>query len=61
MKVGARVHSMHGQMCAVELLTKIGDNDYLVKLPSGTVCHAIYNPFAGCYYADDVYRKIESN
>ena len=47
-------------MCAVELLTKIGDNDYLVKLPSGTVCHAIYNVFAGCYYADDVYAKIES-
>lgn len=60
MKVGARVHSMKGQMCVVELLTKVGDNDYLVKLPNGTVCHAIYNLFAGCYYADDIYAVVEA-
>ena len=60
MKVGARVHSMGGQMCVVELLNKVGDNDYLVRLPSGIVCHAIYNVFAGCYYADDIYR-VEAN
>ena len=60
MKVGARVNSMKGEMCVVELLTKVGDNDYLVKLPSGIVCHAIYNIFSGCYYADDVYAIVEA-
>lgn len=39
----------------IEVLRKVGDNDYLVRTERGIVCHAIFNPFVGCYYADDLY------
>ena len=41
-----------------EIIKKIGDNDYLAEY-NGIKCHAIYNPFVGAYFVDDVYGVIE--
>lgn len=54
--VKAIVHSQQDkgpQDC--ELIDKAGDNDYIVRTPDGVVCHAIYNPFSGLFYAGDIY------
>ena len=37
----------------------LGDNDYLAEY-NGVKCHAIFNPFAGRYFVDDVYGVIRS-
>ncbi len=42
----------------VEILEVAGDNDYIVRTPDGICCHALFNPFTGFYFADDVYRVI---
>ena len=48
--------------CAREatILKRIGDNDYLAEY-NGVKCHAIFNPFAGRYFVDDVYGVIRSS
>lgn len=43
----------------VEILEKVGDNDYIVLTPPGVKCHALYNIFTGYYFADDVYRAVK--
>ena len=42
----------------VEILEMVGDNDYIVRTPDGIRCHALFNPFTGFYFADDVYRMV---
>ena len=42
----------------VEILEKVGDNDYIVMTPDGVKCHALYNIFTGYFFADDVYRVV---
>ena len=42
----------------VEILETVGDNDYIVRTPDGIRCHALFNPFTGFYFADDVYRMV---
>ena len=42
------------------ILKRIGDNDYLAEY-NGVKCHAIFNPFAGRYFVDDVYGVIRSS
>lgn len=42
----------------VEILRKVGDNDYIVKTPAGVKCHALFNMFTRYYFADDVYRIV---
>ena len=42
----------------VEILEMVGDNDYIVLTPAGIKCHALFNPFTGYYFADDVYRVV---
>ena len=42
----------------VEILEVVGDNDYIVLTPDGVRCHALFNPFTGFYFADDVYRVV---
>lgn len=44
----------------IEVIKKVGDNDYIVKTKKNIKCHAIFNCFTGLYYADDVYTIIES-
>lgn len=56
----AMVHSKDARE-EVELVTKVGDNDYLVRTKDGILCHAIFNIFVGIYYADDIYTKVKEN
>ena len=42
----------------VTVLGKVGSNDYIVEY-NGVRCHAIFNFFTGCYYADDIYGVVE--
>ena len=42
----------------VEIVEEAGSNDYIVRTPDGILCHALFNPFIGYYFADDVYRII---
>lgn len=50
-----KIHSKNGQYGEIEVLQKVGDNDYLVRTADGVKCHAIFNPFVGCFYVDDLY------
>ena len=43
----------------VEILEKVGNNDYIVLTPAGVKCHALYNVFSGYYFADVVYRVVD--
>ena len=42
------------------IIKRLGDNDYLAEY-NGVKCHAIFNPFAGRYFVDDVYGVIRSS
>ena len=55
-KVKSMVHSTN-QIETVTLLHEDGPNDCLV-MRGRKVCTAIYNPFVGLYYTDDVYGVI---
>lgn len=44
----------------VEIVEEAGSNDYIVRPPDGILCHALFNPFTGYYFADDVYRIVPS-
>lgn len=55
-KTSAMVHSLKAQ-AEVTILEKTGDNQYVAEY-NGTRCTAIFNPFVGLYYVDDVYGVI---
>ena len=55
-KTSAMVHSLEAQ-AEVTILEKIGDNQYVAEY-NGTLCTAIFNPFVGLYYVDDVYGVL---
>lgn len=55
-KAEAKVHSINA-VKEVEIIEKRGDNDYLAKV-GDVICTAIFNPFVGLYYADDVYGVV---
>lgn len=62
MKVTAMVHSKEKR----EEVEIIGKNykgwdgtEYIVLTKDGVKCTAIYNPFVGIYYADDIYGIIK--
>ncbi len=60
MKVMAYIHSLKDHtnnrhvLGEAEILTKIGDNRYLAEY-NGVRCSAMFNPFVGRYFVDDVY------
>ncbi|WP_243151502.1 hypothetical protein [Anaerotruncus colihominis] len=60
MKVIAYIHSLKDHknnrhvLDKAEIIRKIGDNLYLAEY-NGIRCTAIFNPFAGTYFVDDVY------
>lgn len=58
-KTEAMVHSIKA-VKEVEIIEKRGDNEYLAKV-GDVVCTAIFNPFVGLYYVDDVYGVVKSN
>jgi hypothetical protein len=39
------------------IIRRLGENDYLADY-NGVKCHAIFNPFAGRYYVDDLYGVV---
>ncbi len=63
MKVDAYIHSLKDKesnrhvLGEAEIIKKIGDNLYLAKY-RGIQCTAIFNPFAGRYFVDDVYGIV---
>ncbi len=60
MRVEAYIHSLKDKendrhvLGEAEIIRKIGDNLYLAEY-RGIQCTAIFNPFAGRYFIDDVY------
>lgn len=42
------------------IIKKLGDNDYLAEY-RGLKCHAMFNPFVGRYFVDDVYGVIHAS
>ena len=45
-------------MAEATIIKRLGDNDYLADY-NGVKCHAIFNPFVGQYYVDDIYGVIK--
>ena len=56
--IQARIHSLDGQFAEVTIISEKSDNDVIVEY-RGVRCTAIYNPFVGCYYVDDIYGIIK--
>ncbi len=60
MQVKAFIHSLKDHtngrhvLGEAEIIKKIGDNLYLAEY-RGVQCTAIFNPFVGRYFVDDVY------
>ncbi len=60
MKVEAYIHSLKDHtndrnvLGEAEIIQEIGDNLYLAEY-RGIKCTAIFNPFVGRYFVDDVY------
>jgi hypothetical protein len=56
------IHSLKkGEVSGLDeatILEKVGDNQYLADY-NGIICTAIFNPFVGRYYVDDVYGVRE--
>lgn len=65
MKVEAYIHSLkdkandHHVLGEAEIIKSIGDNLYLAEY-NGIQCTAIFNPFVGRYFVDDVYGVREA-
>lgn len=65
MKVKAYIHSLKDQtnnrhvLGDAEIIQSIGDNLYLAEY-CGVQCTAIFNPFVGRYYVDDVYGIVDA-
>ena len=68
MKVEAYIHSLKDKandrhvLGEAEIIQNLGDNLYLAEY-NGVRCMAIFNPFVGRYFVDDVYgiRKEDSH
>lgn len=62
MKVEAYIHSLKDSktdrhvLGKAEIIRQIGNNRYLAEY-NGVRCTAIFNPFVGRYFVDDVYGK----
>ena len=56
MKVNAMIHS-ENDIRECEIVDKVGDNQYIAEY-RGTRCTAIFNPFTGLYYVDDIYGIV---
>lgn len=66
MKVKAYIHSLKDHvndrhvLGDTEIIKCIGDNLYLAEV-NGIRCTAIFTPFAGAYFVDDVYGIQDKN
>lgn len=57
-EVMAMIYSLNSTDLA-KIILKAGDNEYIAEY-KGKHCTAIYNPFSGYYYIDDVYGVIKN-
>lgn len=57
-KARAMVHSLQ-DVREVNIVEKTDDNQYVAEF-EGTYATAIFNPFRGLYYVDDIYGKVEN-
>ena len=61
-KCNCYIHSLkkdgNNVMAEATIIKRLGDNDYLADF-NGVKCHAIFNPFVGEFYVDDVYGIIK--
>ncbi len=66
MRVLAYIHSLKDMerdrnvLGEAEIITSIGDNLYLAEY-NGVRCTAIFNPFVGRYFVDDVYGIVTAD
>ena len=64
MRVAAYIHSLKDKehdrhvLGEAEIMEKIGDNLYLAEY-NGIRCTAVFNPFVGRYFVDDLYGNQE--
>ena len=64
MKVVAYIHSLKDKrtdthvLGECEILEHI-DNNNVIAVYQGIKCKAIYNPFVGAFFIDDVYGRID--
>ena len=56
-KVMAMIHSLNAQ-AEVTILSQHGNNNVEADY-NGVRCTAVFNPFVGLYYVDDVYGIIQ--
>ena len=55
----AKIHSLDGAMAKCKVLERNNMGTVTVIEYNGVKCSVIFNPFVGCYYADDIYGVIE--
>lgn len=53
-----RIHSLRGEIREATIVEKVGDNKYIADY-NGVKCSAIFNPFVGEFYVDDIYGIIQ--
>ena len=52
------IHSLGGELREATIVEKVGDNKYIAD-NNGVKCSAIFNPFVGEFYVDDIYGIIQ--
>lgn len=67
-EVYAVIHSLTNEEKYIDLATIIGqdknhsdNSNYVIAEYKGKKCTAVYNPFVGRYYVDDVYGILPDN
>lgn len=56
-EVEAAIHSLGGKTARAKIL-RHEDNNHCIVEYEGKICTAIWNPFNGYYYVDDIYGII---
>ena len=56
----AVIHSLHGKLDTAIILSH-EDNNHCLAEYKGEVCTAVWNPFSGYYYVDDIYGKVKKH
>ena len=56
-EVEAVIHSLGGKIDAAIILSH-KDNNHCLAEYKGEICTAVWNPYSGYYYVDDVYGKV---
>ncbi len=54
----AVIHSLNGKLDTAIIISHEDCNHCLAEY-KGEVCTAVWNPFSGYYYVDDIYGKVQ--